>query len=110
MLPEADRVRLEHMLGAARSAVGFIQGRRRPDLDSDDMLMFALVHALAIIGEAASQVSVQTRQTLPLVPWRLIVGMRHRLVHGYFEVDLDRVWDTATQYVPTLIEQLEAVV
>ena len=107
MLREDDRIRLQHMLDAAREAEGFTRGRVRADLDGDRMLAFALVYALQTIGEAASQVSSETREALPDVPWPLIVGMRHRLVHGYFDVDLDRVWDTATMYVPHLSPQLE---
>ncbi len=78
MLPEPDVVRLRHMLDAARKAVEFARGRQRDDLHEDQMPAFALVHALQIIGEAASQVCLATREALPAVPWRLIVGMRHR--------------------------------
>ena len=109
MLPEEDRVRLQHMLDAARSAVGFTRGRGRQDLSGDEMLTFALVRALEIIGEAASQVSESAREAVPGIPWQQIVGMRHRLIHAYFEVDLDRVWDTATEYVPELIHELESI-
>lgn len=109
MLSEQDRVRLRHMLDAAQSALRFAEGRCREDLDSDEMLSFALVRALEIIGEAAAQVSDATRDALPQLPWRQIVGMRHRLIHAYFDVDLDRVWDTATHYVPGLLERLQTV-
>ena len=108
-LPERDRVRLEHMLSSARSAARLAAGRRRDDLDADEMLRLALIHTLAIIGEAASQVSPESRSKLRAVPWSQIVGMRHRLIHGYFDVDLDRVWDTVVHYVPSLIEELEAI-
>lgn len=107
MLPEGDRVRLRHMLDSARSALRFAENRQRRDLDEDEMLTFALVRALEVIGEAAAQVSETTRQALPHIPWRDIVGMRHRLVHAYFDVDLNRVWDTTVHYVPDLVEQLQ---
>ena len=68
MLPEADRIRLRHMLDAAESALRFVQGRQRQDLDADEMLTFALVRALEIVGEAAAQVSEPARQALPRVP------------------------------------------
>jgi uncharacterized protein with HEPN domain len=106
-LPERDRVRLQHMLETARKAVAFSCGRSRADLDADEMLAFALVRALEVIGEAAAQVAPETRHRLPDIPWRLIVGMRNRLIHGYDEVDLSQVWDTVEQYVPSLIQQLE---
>ena len=109
MLPDADRVRLQHMLDAACSAMGFALGRRREDLGTDEMLTFALVRALEVIGEAAGRVSEQARQSLPQIAWAEIVGMRNRLVHAYFDVDLSRVWDTTTQYVPELAKQLETI-
>jgi uncharacterized protein with HEPN domain len=73
------------------------------------MLAFAVVRGLEIIGEAASQVSEATRQACPDIPWPLIVGMRHRLIHAYFDVDLDRVWDTVMLDLPPLIMALERV-
>jgi len=77
MLPEADHVRLRHMLDAARSVMRFAQGRRREDLDTDEMLAFAIIRGLEIIGEAAAQVSEAGRQARPELPWALIAGMRH---------------------------------
>jgi uncharacterized protein with HEPN domain len=108
MLPEKDRIRLQHMLDASTSALRFVQGRSREDLDGDEKLTFALVRALEIIGEAAARVSEETRRALPQVPWPDIVGMRNRLVHAYFDVDLQRVWDTALHFVPDLARQLTA--
>ena len=95
-------------LDASNSALRFASGRQREDLGRDEMLTFSLVRALEIIGEAAAQVSEDSRQTLPDIPWRPMVGMRHRLVHAYFDVDLDRVWDTVVHFVPSLVRQLEA--
>lgn len=97
------------MLDAAHSALRFTEGHCREDLDTDQMLRFALLRALEIVGEAAAQVSEAARDAFPQLPWREIVGMRHRLIHAYFDVDLDRVWDTVTHSVPALIEQLEAI-
>jgi uncharacterized protein with HEPN domain len=104
-----DRIRIEHMLDATRSVARFIAGRRRGDLDDDEMLRFALVHAIQIIGEAASKVSPEGRQLMPGVPWREAIGIRHRLVHAYFDVDLDVLWKTATEAVPALMKQLESI-
>jgi len=109
MLPEEDRVRIRHMLDAARSVRRFIAHRRREDLEADEMLAFAVIRGLEIIGEAAGQVSESTRQACPDIPWPLVVGMRHRLIHAYFDVDLDRVWDTAVRDLPPLITALERV-
>ena len=89
MLAE-DRVRLRHMVEAAESAGQFMTGRQRTDLDEDRMLLFALVHAIEILGEAASRISDETRATHTGIPWRAIIGMRNRLMHAYFEISNSR--------------------
>jgi len=94
------------MLDACNSIARFVKGRRREDLDSDEMLRFALVRALEIIGEAARRVSEQARQALPTVPWAEMAGMRNRLIHGYFDVNSEIVWRTATVDVPALARLL----
>ena len=60
------------------------------------------------MGEAASRVTAERQQASPAIPWRDIVAMRNRLIHGYFDVDLDRVWDTVTDDLPPLLARLEA--
>jgi uncharacterized protein with HEPN domain len=103
-----DRVRLRHVADAIEAASQFIEGRSRNDLDRDRMLVFALVRAVEIIGEAASKVSTDGRAALPMVPWSNIVGMRNRLVHAYFDVDLDILWNTVTEALPPLGQQIGA--
>ncbi len=109
MLPRPDVVRLRHMLEAAQEAAAFARNRTRQDLYGDRMLSFALVHAIEIIGEAASKVSPEGRSACPSLPWASIIGMRNRLIHAYFDVDLDRVWETIADDLPPLIAALEAV-
>jgi len=106
-MQKTDTVRLRHMLDAAREALAFAQGRSRADLDKDRMLVLALVKSIEIVGEAASKVSPETRLAVPGLPWSSIVGMRNRLIHAYFDIDLDRVWDTITDDLPPLITELE---
>jgi len=104
-----DDVRLRHMLDSARDVVDFSRGRSRVDLDSDRKLVLALVKAVEIIGEAAYQITAETRARLPEIPWDDLVGMRHRLVHAYFDVNLDILWRTATEDVPALLRVLERI-
>lgn len=104
-----DRVRLRHLADALNSAIKFARGRRRSDLDSDEMLLFALVRAIEIAGEAASRVTAETRAGLPDLPWNSIVGMRNRLIHAYFDIDRDILWTTVTEAVPPLAERLRRV-
>ena len=70
------------MAEAAESALRFCQGRTRADVDTDDMLRFALTRAVEIVGEAANKVSIETRTQIPGIAWPAIVGMRNRLVHA----------------------------
>lgn len=101
-----DTVRLRHMLDAAREALGFAEGRTRQDLVRDRKLALALVKALEIIGEAAYQTADETRAGLPQIPWEDIVGMRHRLVHAYFDINLDILWKTVQEDLPLLAKTL----
>ena len=70
------------------------------------MLAFALVHALQIAGEAAGRVSAETRNQHPEVPWASMIGMRHRLVHAYFDINLDILWTTVVEAAPALAAQI----
>lgn len=87
----------------------FCDGRARQDLDGNRVLALALVKAIEIVGEAAATVSPSVRDQCAAIPWQDIIGMRHRLVHGYFAIDMDRVWDTVTDDLPPLVVALESV-
>jgi uncharacterized protein with HEPN domain len=102
-------IRLRHMLDSAREAVEFAAGRTRDELARDRILTLALVRCVEIIGEAATKVSAETRAHSSDVPWADIIGMRHRLVHAYFEVDIGRLLDTVRDDLPELIASLERV-
>jgi len=102
-----DRWRVGHMIEAAETALEFVAGRSRADLDTDAMLRMALTRAVEIVGEAASQVSDEGRSELASVPWAQIVGMRNRLVHAYFEINRDILWDTVQLAMPALLAQLK---
>jgi uncharacterized protein with HEPN domain len=105
---EIDRLR--HMRDAAAAAVTFSAGRSRADLETDLMYQFAAVRAIEIIGEAAARLSDATRAGHPHLPWADMIGMRNRLVHGYFDVDLDVVWNTITAHLPPLIVSVDAMI
>ena len=107
---EDDNVRIQHILDASREAVAFANGRNRADLDTDRKLNLSLVRLLEIIGEAARGISSEFRQEHPDLPWKSMIGMRDRLIHGYFDVNLDVVWKTVTEDLPPLILQLEKIV
>lgn len=105
---EDDRVRLHHMLDAAQDALSFVANRERRDLDTDRMLVLALVKCIEIVGEAGARVTEAGRDATPGVPWPEIVAMRNRLVHAYFDVNLDIVWQTVSHDLPLLIAALHS--
>lgn len=107
---ELDRNRLTDMLTAAKRARGFVAGATRESLEeNDELLGFAVVRAVEVVGEAASKVTPETRQELSEISWHNIIGMRNRVVHDYLNVDYDIVWAVVMQNLPDLIEQLEDV-
>jgi uncharacterized protein with HEPN domain len=102
-----DEIRLRHMLDAALKAVSFVKGRSRSDLDSDEKLALAVTRLLDILGEAARGLSRDFKNSNPQIEWKQIMGTRDRLIHGYFDVDLDIIWAIVTRDLPPLITELE---
>ena len=98
------------MLEAAQKIVQFTESETRESLSADEKLQLAIVRLIEIIGEAASRISDEFRDKHPQIPWIAIRGMRNRLVHAYFDIDLDVVWNTITTAIPALIKQVEALV
>ncbi len=109
MYPD-DSTRLRHMRDAAREALEFAKGKQRADLDTDRQLALAILKCIEIVGEASAAISVETTASFPGIPWRQIRGMRNRLVHGYYEVDLDVVWNTVAHNLGPLLAALERIV
>jgi uncharacterized protein with HEPN domain len=104
-----DADRIAHMREAAEKAVRYAGGRDRPDLDVDEVLRLALTKLVEIVGEAAKQVTEETRLEHPRVPWSAAARMRDRLIHHYFDINLDVLWRTVTAELPPLVEQLCAI-
>jgi uncharacterized protein with HEPN domain len=95
------------MVDAIREALSFIEGRTRRELDSNRMLVLALLKELELIGEAASRLSLEYREKNPEVPWALLIATRNRLVHGYFDINLDIVWATVDRDLRELLVVVE---
>ena len=104
----SDRERLLDILEAIER-INSRKEKSRSDFDSDELLQVWFVHYLQIMGEAASRLSDEIRTQHLEVPWGQMIGMRHILVHGYFEVDLDIVWNAAQVNLAQLKEQIEAI-
>ncbi len=88
-------------------AVRVARGRERFDADED--LQIVLTHLVQVLGEAAARVSEQTTLANPEVPWRALAGMRNRVVHEYFEIDLEILWSAVSREVPALAVRLRAI-
>ncbi len=106
---DTDRVRLRHMLDAARRATEIGAGKAVAELDPDSEPALALARLLEIIGEAARRVSPELQSRHPEIPWRLLSGMRNRITHEYFDVDYGIVAATLSEDLPDLIAKLEAI-
>lgn len=105
-----DDAYLLDILLAARQALKFVDGVTQSEFEESDLLQSAVMRPLEIIGEAASKISITTRKTNPQIPWTEMIGMRNRLIHEYFRVNYDAVWDTIQTDLPTLISQIEPLV
>ena len=106
-MPSPEAIRLRHMREAAAAALELANGRERLDLSRSLMLAMALTRCLEILGEAASKIGPETRQRFPMIPFASIVSMRNRLVHAYFDIDLDIVWTSVTEDLPALVPLLD---
>jgi uncharacterized protein with HEPN domain len=109
-MPKDEMVYVGHMLDKAREALSLARGKTRQDYDKDIALRLALTHLIQIIGEAARRVSPDFRERHPHISWDAIAGMRNKIVHDYMNVDEDIVWDSVTQELLPLIEDLEKIV
>ncbi|KAM3089673.1 DUF86 domain-containing protein [Phormidesmis sp. 146-35] len=105
-----DSVRLLHMRTAAKEAIAFAQGHTRNDLETNRMLTLSLVKCVEIVGEAASRITRERQNETPQIPWTQVIGMRNRLTHAYFDINLDVVWSTVIEDLPNLLIELEAII
>ena len=111
MPPRADDdARLRHMLQYAEMASLFTRGRHRRDLDDDSLFELGTRKALEIVGEAAAQITENTRLRHPEVPWAKIVGLRNRLVHGYDVIDHDILWSVLAVDLPPVVAALRPII
>ena len=104
-----DAIRLRHMIEACELVNEFVAGRSRLELDDNRMLSLAVVRALEVIGEAASRMSSEMRVDHGDIPWSAMAGMRNRLIHAYFDIDADIVWNAATVEVPAPLTMLRGL-
>lgn len=107
MPPKDPSLRLTHMLQAGTKARALVEGKTQAQVEADETLVLALTRLLEIMGEAAKAVPDELKAKAPEVPWRAIASTRDRLIHGYFDVDLEVVWAIVTEDLPDLLVRLE---
>ena len=104
--PLKDRERLEHMLQAIGRILRYTNGKTFQDLVDDDMMYYAVVKNIEIIGEAANMLTADFQTSHSETPWKMVKGMRNYIVHEYFQIDNIVVWDVVTNELSTLQEQI----
>lgn len=107
-MPQPDLVRVRHALQAAEEAIEFLGDASADELAAEKEKAYAIVFALATLGEALNAVSRDWREDHPEIPWRDAIGLRHRLIHGYHDIRWDRVWATVRDDLPGLVAGLRA--
>lgn len=103
---------LDHMLEAVRLALAYVEGLDKSEFDADRRTQQAVVMNLMVIGEAASRLAERHPEfvrTHPHVPWNSMRGMRNRLAHGYFDINMEIVWQTLQRDLPGLGRDLQAM-
>ena len=101
---DRDKVYLEHIIEAVKRIKNYTSEIAVDDFKKDPLVQDGVVRQLEIIGEAARVVSEATKKKYPDIPWYNISGMRNRLIHEYFQVDIDLVWNTATEDLQILLK------
>lgn len=103
-----DKGRLEHILSAIGSISSYGEGKTYEEFSTNGMMYYAVVKNIEIIGEAANMLTEEFRKSHSATPWRLIIGMRHYMVHEYFQVDGNVVWEFVTHDLPPLAAQVKS--
>ena len=101
-----DEIYLQHVLDAIAVIQGYIQGMDYERFKEDKLRQDGVIRELEIIGEAARNLSKEYKNSVPRVPWEDITGMRDKLIHQYFGVNLRMVWDTIQEDIPLLKKEL----
>jgi uncharacterized protein with HEPN domain len=104
-----DSTRLKHMIDACEEAVEFLGDFSLAELNEDRKTIQAITRDIEIIGEAASKLSDEFKENNNTIPWGSIIGMRNWLIHGYFNVDSEHIWNTVKKDIPDLVTQLKKV-
>ncbi len=104
-----DSVYLKDIFDAINQIGIYMQGVDRAAFDNDHLRQDAVIRQIEIIGEASRNISPQFQAQHPEIPWSMVIGMRHKIVHDYFEVDIPTIWDTVNNDLPALKELVSRI-
>ena len=108
-MPLSGREYLQHILNETAYLLQSSRGLDKTTFLQDETLKRAYVRSIEVIGEAVKQIPDTLRQKYPAIEWRTIAGMRDRLIHGYFGIDYDIVWDVITNKIPALDNDIKQI-
>lgn len=103
---DSDKNRIRHMIQAIEQVIEYAQERTLSDIENDTPVQHLFLRNLEILGEAASRISQELRETHPEIPWRDMIDMRNRLIHAYFDIDMNIVWKTIQDALPEILTRL----
>lgn len=106
---KSDIVYLQHILEAISRIVTYVGDTERIEFDADQMLQDAIIRQLQVIGEATRSLSPEFKQNHTELPWFHIIGMRNRIIHEYFRVDLEIVWEVVQNDLGMIAEQITKI-
>lgn len=100
---------IEDIIDAMNKALKFIEGISYEEFARDDKTIFAVIRAIEVVGEAVKKIPEETREKYPEIPWKGMAGMRDKVIHGYFGVDVRVVWDTVKKRIPEVKPLFERI-
>ena len=109
-MQEADLVKIKHMFDAASEILVFTKDKTKNDFENERILNLSVVHLLELLGEAAAGISNEVQVQYTKIPWKEIIAMRNRLIHRYFDINLDIVWETIKKDIPPLVPILKEII
>ncbi len=101
---------LKDILDSIEKVNQFIQDMNYMEFKQDDKTIYAVIRAIEILGEASKQIPKEMKRIFPDVPWREMAGMRDKLIHNYFGINIEVVWKTAIQDIPPLKPLIESII